>query len=152
MPDASVGRVDAHGAALSGLLVLVPALGVDAFRERVLGREVEVVVVLHPVHVSHLERELERRGRALHHHRVVVGQRAARVVRAPAHAARPEDLVHAQARLAAGRVEPGAAGRVKRVDGQERVLALSGLQITPIRFRSAGNVLCALSVAPTTCQ
>ena len=125
--DAAVARIDAQAAALARLLVAVPAERIDSARERVLGHEVEVVVVLGPVHVAHLEDELQRRGGALQDHRIVAGQRPARVVGAPAHLPAPEDLVHAKARLATALVEAGAARRVERVDGQMRVLALAGL-------------------------
>ena len=67
--DAAVVRVDQQRSAFAGLLVRLPAVGVDTGREEVVGREEEVVVVLRPRHVAHLEVQLHHRRRALHVHR-----------------------------------------------------------------------------------
>jgi len=67
--DAAVVRVDDERTAFARLLVRLPAVGVDPGREEVVGGEEEVVVVLCPRHVAHLEVQLHHRCRTLDVHR-----------------------------------------------------------------------------------
>ena len=127
VPDAAILRVDAEDAPLARLLVGFPAGRVDAGREGILGHEIEMVVVLRPVHVPHLKLQFQGRSGALQHHRTVAGQRPASVVRTAPDTTAPKHLVDAEAGLAARLVEAGAAGRLERVDGQVRVLSFAGL-------------------------
>lgn len=125
--DAAITRIDAEVAAFARLLVAVPAEWIDAAGEGILGHEVEMIVILGPVHVSYLENQLQRRSGALQNHWIVAGQGTACVVGAPTHSTAPENLVHAKARLATTLIEASAARRVERVDGQMRVLTFAGL-------------------------
>ena len=128
--DAAIAGIDAEGSTLARLLVRVPAERIDSAGERVLCHEIEMIVVLSPVHVADLENQFQGRGGALKNHRIVAGQGATRVVRATTDPATPKDFVHAKARLAAALIEAGAARRVERVDRQMSVFTFAGLHMT----------------------
>lgn len=71
VPDAAILRVDPEDPSLPRLLMALPAGGVDPGREGVLGHKVEVIVILGPVHVPHLELELQGGGGTLENDRAI---------------------------------------------------------------------------------
>lgn len=73
VPDAAVGRIDAKASAFAGLLMGFPTGRIYARGEGVLGHEIEMVVILRPVHITHFKGELQPGGGRLDHDRVVPG-------------------------------------------------------------------------------